>query len=282
MRKHLLSILVILALTAATPALADAPERTLRDVIIESIADCSRSAGRDRGVLRSCLRERIIAFVRDRAAGRSQVPTEASAVSAPTSDTESVIVARVIDGDTVELEDGRKLRYIGIDAPESVHPTVDEECFGKEASARNKQLVEGRMLQLEKDVSETDRYGRLLRYVFMDGEMINERLVREGYANASSYPPDVKYQVQLNAAEREARERGIGLWGGCAIEPEVAELPGQCQYACGGPDRDCKDFRTHEEAQGFFECCGFSAENDPMRLDGRTGGDGVACESLAN
>lgn len=123
-------------------------------------------------------------------------------------------VSRVIDGDTIELESGQKLRYIGIDTPETVHPTKEDGCFGKEASDFNKQLVEGKEVRLEKDVSETDRYGRLLRYVYLDDVFVNEYLVKEGYAVSSSYPPDVKYQEKFNEAERFARENNKGLWGG--------------------------------------------------------------------
>lgn len=124
-----------------------------------------------------------------------------------------VKVTRVVDGDTIEIEGGQKVRYIGIDTPETVDPRKEVQCFGKEASAKNKQLVEGKEVSLEKDVSETDKYGRLLRYVYLGKIFVNDYLVREGYAHASSYPPDVKYQDQFLQAEREAREAKRGLWG---------------------------------------------------------------------
>ncbi len=120
-------------------------------------------------------------------------------------------VARVIDGDTVELSDGRKVRYIGIDAPESTKKT----CFGEESTNKNKELVEGKKARLEKDVSDTDRYGRLLRYVYVEDIFVNEYLVREGYARSSTYPPDVKFQNQFKEAEKEARENSKGLWNSC-------------------------------------------------------------------
>ena len=130
------------------------------------------------------------------------------------------IVARVVDADTIELSSKQKVRYIGINAPETKHPTKEVECFGKVASLKNKELTEGKEIRLEKDISETDRYGRLLRYVYVirDNEeiFINEYLVREGYAKASSYPPDIKYQELFKQAENEARELNKGLWGkGC-------------------------------------------------------------------
>jgi micrococcal nuclease len=227
---------------------------------------------------------------------------------------EKVVVARVVDGDTVELNDGRKLRYIGINTPETKDPNKDVECYGAEASRRNKELVEGAEVELEKDVSETDRYGRLLRYVYVNGEMINDLLVREGYAQASAYPPDVKYQEQFENSEQEARENKKGLWGDVCNQPTPTLVPtapvyptkqptvvpttkpvvyptskpvptvvpvsNSCKYSCSGPDRDCADFSTHAEAVTFFSCCGFSANNDPMRLDGVGVDDGDPCESL--
>lgn len=132
--------------------------------------------------------------------------------------TEGVLVTRVIDGDTIELEDGQRVRYIGVNTPETVDPRVGVQCFGKEASAKNKELVLNQRVRLEKDVSETDRYDRLLRYVYVGDTFINDRLVREGYAHASSYPPDVKFQEQFRQAEQEARANNRGLWGSCPAE----------------------------------------------------------------
>lgn len=131
---------------------------------------------------------------------------------------ETVQVVRVIDGDTVELEGGRRVRYIGIDTPEVGDARGILACFGKEATEENKRLVEGKAVRLEKDISETDRYGRLLRYVYISspaGEFVNDYLVRQGFAKAATFPPDVTHQEQFLEAEREAREQGRGLWGGC-------------------------------------------------------------------
>lgn len=128
------------------------------------------------------------------------------------------VVTEVIDGDTIRLATGETLRYIGIDTPETKHPSVSKECFGEEASRRNEELVLGKTVMLEKDVSETDRYGRLLRYVWLDGEMVNMQLVKEGYANASAYPPDIKYQVLLEQAEIDARTNSRGLWSICPTQ----------------------------------------------------------------
>lgn len=126
---------------------------------------------------------------------------------------------RVVDGDTIIVEvAGRqqRLRYIGIDAPESVKQDTPVEPFALEASAANEALVGGRTVVLELDVSETDRFGRLLRDVWVtrDGELIlvNLELVRLGLATVTTFPPDVKYVDQLLAAQADARDRGVGLW----------------------------------------------------------------------
>lgn len=93
------------------------------------------------------------------------------------------------------------------------------ECYAEEAKKKNRELVEGKEVRLEKDVSETDRYKRLLRYLWIGDTMINELLVREGYASSSTYPPDVKYQERFREAERLAREEQRGLWGDVCITP---------------------------------------------------------------
>lgn len=132
------------------------------------------------------------------------------------------VVTHVVDGDTIDVEIGGqtyRVRYIGIDTPETVDPNRPVGCYGAEASDYNKSLVHGQTVGLEKDVSETDRYGRLLRYVWLGGEMVNAILVRDGYAQASTYPPDVKYQDTFLQLQREAREAGRGLWGAACASP---------------------------------------------------------------
>ena len=122
-------------------------------------------------------------------------------------------VARVVDGDTIEIENGEKVRYIGVNAPESVDPRRKVECFGKEASAYNKNLVEGKRVRLERDISDRDKYGRLLRFVYLaDGTLVNEVLVREGYAHASPYTPDISKKEFFREAESDARMHTRGLW----------------------------------------------------------------------
>ena len=127
-------------------------------------------------------------------------------------------VTRVVDGDTIEVSIGGTLyrvRYIGIDTPETVAPDRPVGCYGPEASAANKALVEGKTVTLEKDVSDMDQYGRLLRYVYVGSTFVNAELVRQGYAHAYTYPPDVKYTPYLLGLQQEARDAHRGLWGSC-------------------------------------------------------------------
>lgn len=131
--------------------------------------------------------------------------------------TSEVTVARVVDGDTIILSTGETVRYIGIDTPETKDPRKDVQCFGQEAAQKNKELVAGKTVVLEKDISETDRYGRLLRYVYVEGKLVNKTLVEEGYARASSYPPDVKYQEEFTFSEKQAQEQRKGLWEKCLM-----------------------------------------------------------------
>lgn len=130
-----------------------------------------------------------------------------------------VKVIRVVDGDTIVVEGNKTVRYVGIDTPETVDPRRRVGCFGKEASNENHMLVTGKMVRLEKDVSETDKYGRLLRYVYVptsSGELfVNDYLVRQGFAKSYTYPPDVKYQQRFIEAQKEAQENNRGLWQSC-------------------------------------------------------------------
>jgi micrococcal nuclease len=135
---------------------------------------------------------------------------------------ESVSVSRVIDGDTIELNDGRIVRLVGINTPESTSRTED---FGKEASKYTNSKLKGKQIWIQKDVSNTDRYGRLLRIIWfaiplddrneeeIRNKMFNADLVVNGYAEPSTYPPDVKYSDFFVKFAREARELNSGLWG---------------------------------------------------------------------
>lgn len=122
-------------------------------------------------------------------------------------------VSRVVDGDTIKLSTGETVRYIGIDTPETKHPKKPIECFGKEAAEKNSELVLDKRVTLKKDISEKDKYGRLLRYVYIGNIFVNEYLVKNGFAYASSYPPDISNQDIFVRAQEEAQKNHRGLWG---------------------------------------------------------------------
>jgi micrococcal nuclease len=126
---------------------------------------------------------------------------------------ETVRVKRINDGDTVQLTDGRLLRYIGINAPEIDHARKTAQPQGFEARRQNAALVAGQSLRLEFDLERLDDYGRTLAYIFLaDGSMVNERLLREGVAFCLFRMPNVKYESRLLAAQRAAMREGRGLW----------------------------------------------------------------------
>lgn len=114
-------------------------------------------------------------------------------------------VKRVIDGDTLELANGQRIRLLGIDAPEARQPYHDE------ASALLDSLVSGEDLRLEKDFQDKDKYGRLLRYVFVDDVFVNAEIVRKGYAKAY-VSEGLKYSNAIKSAEEEARSSFLGRW----------------------------------------------------------------------
>jgi len=146
-------------------------------------------------------------------------------------------VIRVIDGDTIEIEEGEKVRYIGIDTPETVDPRKPVQCFGVEASNKNKELVGDKMVRLEKDITDRDKYNRLLRYVWVDDVFINLELVKQGFAYSYSYPPDIKYQELFVKAQQEAREANRGLWNSCpAVVPVQTETSASQEK---NPDGSC-------------------------------------------
>lgn len=146
-----------------------------------------------------------------------------------------VKVIRVIDGDTIEIEGGERIRYIGIDTPETVDPRKPVQCFGVEASNKNKELVEGKMARLEKDITERDKYSRLLRYVWVGDVFVNLELVKQGFAYSYSYPPDIKYQDLFVKAQQEAREAKRGLWNSCpAVAPTGTQVPVLPENNSGG------------------------------------------------
>jgi micrococcal nuclease len=129
-------------------------------------------------------------------------------------------VVRVVDGDTIKvrLDGGRieRVRYIGIDTPESVKPGTPVQCFAKKAGHFNASLVSGRQVTLKTDAEERDRYGRLLAYVYADGRFVNRELVARGYARTLTIPPNVAHADEFARLARRAREAGAGLWQACS------------------------------------------------------------------
>ena len=123
-----------------------------------------------------------------------------------------LICARVIDGDTIVLSNGDKVRLIGVDTPETKHPQKPVEYYGKEATAFTKKMVGGKVVKLKYDVQRRDKYGRLLAYVYlMDGTFLNAEIIKQGYGHAYTRLP-FKYMEEFRQYEKEAREAKRGLW----------------------------------------------------------------------
>lgn len=138
-----------------------------------------------------------------------------------------VVVTKHIDGDTVYVTDSTgkeyKVRFIGVDCPEIKKPNKKEEFYAKNASDYTKSRLLGETIYIEKDVSETDKYDRLLRYVWIEvpinrneeevkNKMFNAKLLLEGYAQVMTYPPDVKYLDNFNKFQESAKNKKMGLW----------------------------------------------------------------------
>lgn len=219
----------------------------------------------------------------------------------PTGQTTEAKVVRIVDGDTIVVAYGGreyKVRYIGMDTPETVDPNSPVAWMGPQATIANAALVEGKTVILEKDVSEVDRFGRLLRYVWLtDGTtwtLVNLELVRQGVASAISYPPDVKNDDLYVAAEADAQRAVLGLWGPTpppsTAAPTLLSTPKPIAKAPPTPkpepkskchpsydpclpivaDLDCKDIR----AMGLDPVT--VKGPDKYRLD--SDGDGLGCE----
>lgn len=121
-------------------------------------------------------------------------------------DKEQFLVTKVIDGDTIELENKEKVRLLGINAPE------ENEHYYQESKNRLNELIGNKSIKLEPGPEDKDRYGRLLRYVFVDDIFVNLQLIKEGYATVYILNPDEKYYLDFKQAEKEAKENKLGLW----------------------------------------------------------------------
>jgi micrococcal nuclease len=130
----------------------------------------------------------------------------------------TVPVTRIVDGDTIVVDvDGEeeRVRYIGIDTPESVTPGEPVECFGPQASRFNARLVEGERVRMVFDSERRDRYGRLLAYVYAGDTFVNAALVRRGFAKTLTIPPNDTFADRFDSLEQKAANAGRGLWGAC-------------------------------------------------------------------
>lgn len=180
---------------------------------------------------------RLIAELFDRSVGwdndtKTVLINDKGQIPAPvvksTNTFEEAKVLRVVDGDTIEIDRGKgkeKVRFVLVDTPETVHPKKGVEFYGKEASNFTKSQLTGKTVYLQKDTSDTDRYGRLLRYIWIErpssdnpsneeikSKCFNAILLAGGYANVSTFPPDVKYVDLFRKIERQARDGNVGLW----------------------------------------------------------------------
>jgi len=175
---------------------------------------------------------------------------------------ETVFVSKVIDGDTIELQTGEKVRLLEINTAEAGQPCSEE------ATNRLRELVEGKQVSLEKDVTDKDMYGRLLRYIFVDDLFVNKQMVKEGLANSYIYGNDKKYEDEITQAENYAKENQIGcLWqpsNSCSncieiitfhydadgndnynLNDEYVTFKSTCSYSCDMTDWTVKDEGTH-------------------------------------
>jgi micrococcal nuclease len=196
--------------------------------------------------------------------------------------TKRAMVTRVVDGDTVTARRGSReveVRLLGVDTPETVHPTVSDECFAAEASRFTRKKLEGKRVRLEFDRERLDRYERTLAYVWLGRRLFNVTLVRRGFATVLIYQPNDRYARRLERAERAARRNDRGVWGACGHGGGGGGGGGEPAAKCDPsyptvcippppPDLDCADVRHRR-----FQVRG----SDPHGFDGD--GDGVGCET---
>ncbi|MET3698847.1 micrococcal nuclease [Bacillus oleivorans] len=244
--------------------------------------------------------------VPEQATGKKLVELPSSEDSVESKETDkslvTVTVTRVVDGDTLEVkfDDGtvEDVRLLLVDTPETVHPSEPVQPYGPEASQFVKDTLEGKNVGLKLGTEERDHYGRMLAYVFVGNETIQEMLLRKGLARTAYLYNDLTMLDEFHKEQEIARSQGIGVWSipGYAhvdhdhgyhyeeqvvstkepVEEKPASGSGSLKYDPNGPDRDCGDFDTQAEAQAFMEASG---SGDPHRLDGNDN-DGLACENL--
>ncbi len=163
------------------------------------------------------------------------------------------IVANVVDGDTIDVancSDAGRVRLILVDTPE-VFGGV--QCYGREASGYTRSRLLGQTVQVEKDVSNTDRFGRLLRYIWTEEGLFNEQIVRDGFATLATFPPDIKYVERIRAAQQEAYDASRGLWGEDAcVEPPA--LPSQPMPTATSPAGQMTWYTSSHSSAQYYYC----------------------------
>ncbi|WP_343840156.1 thermonuclease family protein [Salinibacillus aidingensis] len=244
--------------------------------------------------------------------GDSSGSSQTSDKPSPNSNLESARVTRVVDGDTIEIQYKGKtedVRLLLVDTPETVHPSKPVQPYGPEASSFAKKALSGKQVQVEFDGPKRDHYDRLLAYIWVDGKMFNQLLLEKGLARLAYVydPPYTHYDAYVKAQTKAVNaNRGIWSINGYVTEEGFNDSAsgnssdggsssgsgsgssgsdsgssgsgsGEVIYDPDGPDRDCGDFDTHNQAQNFFEAAG-GPNSDPHRLD--RDGNGLACESL--
>ena len=189
----------------------------------------------------------------------------------------TAVVTRVIDGDTVELDNGRTVRLIGIDTPEVYGGS---ECGGQQASAYMERIATGRRVSVHTDPTQDtyDRYGRLLAYLDAGETDLGKAVLRAGWAEVYVYDQPFQRLAGYRKAASSAGAANRGLSGRCSAPkpksaPQPAPAPEPAPAPSAGPDKDCSDFSSQGEAQGYL------LPGDPHGLD--ADGDGVACDSLS-
>jgi endonuclease YncB( thermonuclease family) len=212
---------------------------------------------------------------RNRSASRDRQP-KAERKRGPTA-----VVTHVVDGDTVDLDNGKTVRLIGIDTPEVYGGA---ECGGEQASAFMERIATGRRVSVHTDPTQDtyDRYGRLLAYLDAGETDLGEAVLRAGWAQVYVYDQPFERLAAYRNAANSAEVANRGVSGRCsASEPEPAPEPAPAPAASpapapapsSGPDKDCSDFTTQAEAQEYL------LPGDPHGLDGDR--DGVACDLLS-
>lgn len=219
----------------------------------------------------------------------TRAPRDAQASLNPKGPTADV--ARVVDGDTIEVSLGKRsldVRLIGIDTPESVHPTVADECFGLAASRYTKLHLEGKRIKLTFDVERRDHYGRVLAYVWTSEGLFNTQIVKDGFAQAYTVPPNVHHAARILRAQRAARRANAGLWSRCSRGTAHAPKPGATPLAAGPADDCTSGYDPCLPPAPDYDCFGGEGDgpkyvkgpvrvsgSDPYQLD--EDGDGKAC-----